>query len=113
MFVREGSPVIMDWSDASISNPLFAPALIPQVARDSSLADAFLAEWSEFVAMDRLQEAYEAAGPIAALERAFHYHRNIVAHLAYPSVDLRVLEAYIPDLLNLAASGFERLARSL
>ena len=81
MFVREGTPVIMDWSDASISNPLFAPALIPQVARDSSLADAFLAEWSEFVAMDRLQEAYEAAGPIAALERAFHYHRNIVAQL--------------------------------
>ena len=110
MFVREGSPVIMDWSDASISNPLFAPALIPQVARDSSLADAFLAEWSEFFAMDRLQEAYEAAGPIAALERAFHYHRNIVAHLAYPSVDLRVLEAYIPDLLNLAASDFERFA---
>ena len=110
MFVREESPVIMDWSDASISNPLFAPALIPQVARDSSLADAFLAEWSEFFAMDRLQEAYEAAGPIAALERAFHYHRNIVAHLAYPSVDLRVLEAYIPNLLNLAASGFERLA---
>ena len=108
IFVRDGSPVIMDWSDASVSNPLFAPVLIPRVSRDPLLARAFLAEWTEFATMDRLEEAFKVAGPIAALERAFHYHSNIVAHLAYPSVDLRVLEEYIPDLLNLAASGLEK-----
>ena len=108
VFIRDGSPVIMDWSDASISSPLFAPALIPQVSRNPQLVDEFLAVWGDYATLNELHEAFEAAKPIAALERAFHYHRNIVAHLAYPSVDLRVLEAYVPELLNLAASGLEQ-----
>ena len=108
VFVRDSAPVIMDWSDASISCPLFTPALIPQVSRNPQLAGAFLEEWTAFATMDGLETAFEAAKPIAALERAFHYHRNIVAYLTYPSVDLRILEAYIPELLNQAASGLER-----
>ena len=108
IFVRDGVPVIMDWSDSFVSNPLFDPVLIPQVARNPVLADAYLEEWREFAPTERLKEAFEAAKPIAALQRAFHYHRNIVAHLEYPSVDLRVLESYIPDLLNLAATELER-----
>ena len=107
VFVREGVPAIMDWSDVSISSPLFDPALIPQVTGNPILARAYLDEWTEFASMERLEDAFEAARPIAALERAFHYHRNIVAHLTYPSVDLRILEEYIPDLLNLAASRLE------
>ena len=110
IFVRGDSPVIMDWSDASVSNPLFAPVLIPQVSREPLLAGAFLAEWTEFAEIDSLEEAFEVARPIAALERAFHYHSNIVAHLTYPSIDRRVLEEYIPDLLNLAASSLEKCA---
>ena len=107
VFVRDGAPVIMDWSDSSISNPLFDAALIPQVSRNPVLAEAYLDEWREFASIYGLEEAFEAAKPVAALERAFHYHRNIVAHLEYPSVDLRVLESYIPDLLNLAATSLE------
>ena len=107
MFVRNGVPVIMDWSDSSISNPLFDPALIPQVSRSPVLADTYLEEWKGIVPTDRLERAFEASKPIAALERAFHYHRNIVPDLEYPSVDLRVLESYIPDLLNLAATSLE------
>ena len=108
IFVRNGVPVIMDWSDSSISNPLFDAVLIPQVSRNPDLAVTYLEEWTEFAPSDRLEEAFEASKPIAALERAFHYHRNIVRHLEYPSVDLRVLESYIPDLLNLAATELER-----
>ena len=108
IFVRNGVPVIMDWSDSSISNPLFDAVLIPQVSRNPDLAVAYLEEWKEFAPSDQLEEAFEASKPIAALERAFHYHRNIVRHLEYPSVDLRVLESYIPDLLNLAATELER-----
>ena len=108
VFVRDGAPVIMDWSDASVSSPLFTAALIPQVSRNPLLESAFLEEWTGFASMGQLQAGLQAARPVAALERAFHYHRNIVAHLTYPSVDLRVLEAYIPGLLNLAASGLER-----
>ncbi len=108
IFVRNGVPVVMDWSDSSISNPLFDAVLIPQVSRNPDLAVAYLEEWQEFASGDRLEVAFEASKPIAALERAFHYHRNIVRHLEYPSVDLRVLESYIPDLLNLAATELER-----
>ena len=108
IFVRDGAPVIMDWSDSSISNPLYDAVLIPQVSRNQVLADAYLGEWDGFAPVGRLEEAFEAAKPVAALERAFHYHRNIVAYLEHPSVDLRVLESYIPDLLNLAATSLER-----
>lgn len=108
IFVRDGSPVIMDWSDASISNPLFTPALIAQVSRNPLLAGAFLECWTGFAPLNRLEEAFEASKPIAALERAFHYRRNIVSHLDSPSVDRAVLESYIPDLLDLAARGLER-----
>ncbi len=108
IFVREGAPVIMDWSDSSISIPFFDAALIPQVSRNPVLADAYLEEWKGYAPDDSQRVAFEASRPIAALERAFHYHRNIVAHLEYPSVDLQVLESYIPDLLNLAADGLER-----
>ncbi len=104
IFVRDGKPVIMDWSDSSISNPLFAPALISQVSRNSELWGAFLEEWTHVASIDQLEDAFEASKPLAALERAFHYRRNIVAHLDSPSVDRRVLESYIPDLLNLAAT---------
>ena len=107
MFVRNGVPVIMDWSDSSISNPLFDPALIPQVSRSPALAETYLEEWKGIVPTDRLERAFQASKPVAALERAFHYHRNIVPDLEYPSVDLRVLESYIPDLLNLAATSLE------
>ena len=108
VFVRNGAPVIMDWSDSSVSCPLFDAALIPQVSRNPSLATSYLSEWTDFASLGHLQDAFEASKPIAALERAFHYCRNIVAYLAHPSVDLRVLEAYIPELLNQAASGLER-----
>ena len=110
IFVRNGVPVMMDWSDSSISSPLFTPALIPQVTRNTDLLSAYLEEWKGFGFGDRLEEAFKASKPIAALERAFHYHRNIVAYLENPSVDLRVLESYIPDLLNLSATELERYA---
>ena len=109
IFVTDGRPVIMDWSDASISSPLFATALIPQVVRDPELADPFLCEWTDFASLDRLRAGLRAAIPIAALERAMHYHANIVPYLARPSVDLRTLETYIPELLALAAGALEQM----
>lgn len=110
VFVRNGAPVLMDWSDSSVSCPLFDAALIPQVSRNPFLATSYLSEWTDFASLEHLQDAFEASKPIAALERAFHYRRNIVAYLTHPSVDLRVLEAYIPELLDQAASGLERYA---
>ncbi len=103
IFVRDGTPVLMDWSDACISNPLFDAVQIPQVADNPHIADAYLAEWTDYAPMEALKAAFRAAAPLAALERATHYRRNIVPYIPSPSDDRRHLEAYIPDLLNRAA----------
>ena len=97
------TPVLMDWSDACISNPLFDAVQIPQVADNPRVAGAYLAEWTDYSPMKALKAAFGAAAPIAALERAIHYRRNIVPYIPSPSDDRRHLEAYIPDLLNRAA----------
>ena len=110
MFARDGSATLMDWSDACVSNPLFTPALIRQVERNPAIADAFLREWADFAPLERLRAVFESAKTLAALERAIHYRDNITPYLARPSVDLRCLEAYIPDLLELAAARLERRA---
>lgn len=103
IFVRDGEPVLMDWSDACISNPLFDAVQIPQVADNPRIASAYLSQWTDRAPMKALQTAFRAAAPIGALERAIHYRRNIVPYILSPSDDRRHLEAYIPDLLNRAA----------
>ena len=107
IFVHDGVPILMDWSDACISNPLFDAVQIPQVADNPHIADAYLAQWTGYAPVDApmksLKTAFRAARPIAALERAIHYCRNIVPYIPSPSDDRRHLEAYIPDLLNRAA----------
>ena len=108
IFVQNGSPVLMDWSDAAISHPLFTAAMIRPVSRDPALADSFLSHWTRFAALDDLRQAFAISKIIAAIERAVHYRANIVPHLPDGSPELRDLERYIPDLLSLAASEFDR-----
>ncbi len=102
IFVRDGEPVLMDWSDACISNPLFDAVQIPQITGSPRIAGAYLSRWTDRAPIETLQTAFGAAAPIAALERAIHYRRNIVPYIPSPSDDRRHLEAYIPDLLNRA-----------
>ena len=104
IFIRDGVPILMDWSDACITNPLFDPVQIPQVADNPRIADAYLSQWTDRAPIETLRTAFRAAAPLAALERAIHYRRNIVPHIPSPSDDRRHLEAYIPDLLNRAAN---------
>ena len=108
IFVRSGKPVLMDWSDASISSPLFTPAMIPQVARSPDLADAFLERWTSFATLQDLREGFSIARTFAALERAAHYRANIVRWLYPPSVERRGLERYVPELLELVARELDR-----
>ena len=108
IFVQNGRPALMDWSDAAISHPLFTAAMIRPVSRDPALADSFLSHWTRFASLDDLRQAFAIAKTIAAVDRAIHYRANIVPHLPDGSPELRDLERYIPDLLSLAASEFDR-----
>ena len=108
IFIQNGSPILMDWSDAAISNPLFTAAMIRPVSRDPALADAFLSHWTSFASLADLRQAFAISKIIAAIDRAIHYRANIVPHLPDGSPELRDLERYIPDLLSLAASELEK-----
>ena len=103
IFIRNSVPVLMDWSDACITNPLFDPVQIPQIADNQPISDAYLSNWTSYAPLETLRAAFRAAAPIAALERAIHYRRNIVPHIPPHSDDRPRLEAYIPELLNRAA----------
>ena len=108
IFVQNARPILMDWSDAAISNPLFTAAMIAPVSRDPALADAFLSHWTSFAAINDLRQAFAISKTLASIDRAAHYSANIVPYLPPNSAELRDLERYVPDLLDMAASALER-----
>ena len=108
IFIQNGRPILMDWSDAAITNPLYTAAMIASISRNPDLADAFLSHWTQFAPLDDLRQAFAASKIIAAIDRAAHYRANIVPYLPNGSVELRDLERYVPDLLDMAAAALER-----
>lgn len=109
IFIRNGSPVLMDWSDACISHPFFTPLTPAQARRHPEFVDTYLREWTNYAPLENLRRGFGFAKPLAALESAFHYHRNMVPYLPYPYPDFRTLERYIPALLNMSADALECL----
>lgn len=107
IFAQNGAPILMDWSDAAISHPLFTPAMMRPVIRDADLRDLYLSHWTSFAPLDDLREAFAISKTIAPIERAAHYRANIVPHLPAATPELRNLERYIPDLLGTAAAELE------
>lgn len=107
IFVRNGRPILMDWSDAAISHPLFTAAMMRPVSREPELRDLFLSHWTQFAPLDDLREAFAISKTLAALVRAAHYRANIVPYLPDGSPELRDLERYIPDLLWIAAAELD------
>ncbi len=102
VFIRDGSPVLMDWSDACVSHPFFTPLTPAQARRHPEFVDAYLREWPDVGSIESLRIGFMRAKPLAALESSFHYRRNIVPYLSYPYPDFRTLERYIPALLEMA-----------
>lgn len=107
IFAQNGAPILMDWSDAAISHPLFTAAMMRPVIRDADLRDLYLSHWTSFAPLDDLREAFAISKTIAPIERAAHYRANIVPHLPAATPELRDLERYIPDLLATAAGELE------
>ena len=107
IFIRNGVPVLMDWSDACISHPFFTPLTPAQARRYPELVDTYLGEWSSYGSISALRSGFEMAKVMVALESTFHYHRNIVPYLPYPYPDFRTLEKYIPALLQMAVDSVE------
>lgn len=111
VFIRNGSPVLMDWSDACVSHPFFTPLTPAQARRHPELVDTYLRKWTSYAPLESLRRGFEVAKPLVALESAFHYHRNIVPYLPFPYPDFRTLERYIPALLNMASEALEHISK--
>ncbi len=107
VFIRDGSPVLMDWSDACISHPFFTPLTPAQARRNPDIVATYLREWSGYAPFENLRAGFEISKPLAALESAFHYQRNIVPYLPHPYPDYSTLERYIPALLDMASDALE------
>jgi len=58
MFLSAGRPVLMDWSDSSISHPFFTEALLGREGlANGPRLDAYLRPWSAFGTEERLKRA--------------------------------------------------------
>lgn len=77
VMVAGGRARIFDWSDASISHPLFdLPTYLLHADSDAArakLLDAYLAGWSDLASTAELRTLYAAAAPLACLHQAISY----------------------------------------
>jgi hypothetical protein len=107
MFLTDGRPVLMDWSDSSISHPFFTVALLGrQGVAGGPRLDAYLRPWSALETEGRLRRAYRIARPLAALDRSLHY-LDLVEHHNEPGVDRRQMERLLSSFARLAVNSLE------
>ena len=91
--VRDGDITFFDWTDACVAHPFIdVPLLLQDAGRvlaepdaGAKLREAYLSEWTAFVPIERLREAYAVAEPVVALHHAVSY-RHIVASVDPVSV---------------------------
>lgn len=86
ILLRNEAPVIIDWSDASVTMPFFSlfKFLIPQEVEaafpdhpdaEDRLRDAYLDPWTTFAPEEQLLDLYREARLLTPLHSAeFHYH---------------------------------------
>ena len=99
VFVKDGRPVLMDWSDGSVSHPFFSLTSENEVSeRGPALRDAYLEQWTAYESADRLVRAYDLSVPLGALHRAVGYQRYILPQME-PSSRWE-LEEYVPRFLR-------------
>lgn len=74
---RGDSYLFFDWTDACIMHP-FVDVLVPWNLRKDEVAigrlrDAYLAPWTSYASLEKLQEAWRLARPLHALHQAVSY----------------------------------------
>ncbi|MFL5804311.1 MAG: hypothetical protein ACJ8CR_21520 [Roseiflexaceae bacterium] len=86
ILLADDRPVVIDWSDSSISHPFFSLGFLiePDFPRpagdhpDMLLRQAYLAPWARFASHDELVRLFDAALLLAPLHHALIYHRAIL-----------------------------------
>jgi aminoglycoside phosphotransferase (APT) family kinase protein len=90
VFVRDGSPVFIDWAEASISHPFaglvntlrmytYRYDYEPGGPEVLALRDAYLGRWTEYAPLDELRELFASAYALGALARAATWERLLLS----------------------------------
>jgi aminoglycoside/choline kinase family phosphotransferase len=101
-------PVVIDWSDSSVSHPFFSLGFLiePECPRPESdepdvlLRQAYLAPWEAFAPHDELERLFDAALLLAPLHHALIYHRTILPAMENGWEMERMLPYYLRLLLG-------------
>jgi hypothetical protein len=122
--VRQGEPVFMDWSDASVTHPFFSPGfftrlddpiflslevagkyLAPQLLHARQrFRDAYLEPWTSFAAASDLRELYGKAQILAGVHYALLYQRHIL-----PGMEIRwEMENMLPWHLKKSLAAYDQ-----
>ena len=109
VIVGEMGPVILDWSDASITHPFLAVAAFhgapDRGVRDgragaAAIEEAYLAAWRATVDPATARDLLEAARLVAPLHLARLYRDRILPGLEQPWEMDRVVPGLLADLLS-------------
>jgi hypothetical protein len=84
--VRDGQPVIFDWTDACVAHPFLDLATLFDDDEEPTpeLADAYLASFRDFAPPARLRDALRLGRTLGALHQAVSYH--LIVRSCEPSV---------------------------
>jgi Phosphotransferase enzyme family len=108
ILLADDRPVVIDWSDSSISHPFFSLGFLiePECPRpvgdhpDMLLRQAYLAPWARFASHDELARLFDAALLLAPLHHALIYHRAILPAMENGWEMERMLPYYLRLLLG-------------
>jgi hypothetical protein len=108
ILLADDRPVVIDWSDSSISHPFFSLGFLiePECPRPESddpnilLRQAYLAPWEAFAPHDELERLLDAALLLAPLHHALIYHRTILPAMENGWEMERMLPYYLRLLLG-------------
>ena len=108
VIVGEMGPVILDWSDATITHPFLALAAF---GSDEAGTDAYLAAWTGSVNPETADAAVVAARLVEPLHLARSYRDRVLPGLDQPWEMDRVVPAQMTRLLGVLRAAEQRVAR--
>jgi aminoglycoside phosphotransferase (APT) family kinase protein len=107
--VRDGAPVIFDWSDACVAHPFFdlttlldGEFLTALPAARARLQDVYFAYWAEYEPPERLRAAAALTAPLGLLHQAVSYQHIVIS--LEPEARWELIEGWVYFLRQLLAA---------
>lgn len=117
VLLNQNTPVIIDWSDVSITMPFFSlfKELIPHEMRmvfpespdaEDHIREAYLEPWTPFASRDQLHDLYEQARAVAALHYAAFSYRYLMPQMEVRWEHCNMIPYYLKQLCQAYGTGY-------